>query len=319
MQFAFRLALALILFGSASQSHAKIVETEISPPHQVVIRDLMGLSPAQVQARLTGLDENWPKVMSFDALTSRGVLSFAVLDDYVQDAASMEIMARGRNRALAGMPTAWSGCTVRTDEDAAYDTLLMFKDDKLEGVWSRRDAAADTSTRAAAGQLPLEDGEAFLGHWGRTLMSSDSTITVRCAKHERASDRPLASKPAKEGLSASDMQGLALLPFAIELPFMNASRAANKRRGVALYDQLRPGYSLPGGLQSFLSRHAIANVLRSRDPNYVILRIDLGAYEGRNLSNSDDFGLVGVRDGVIQWRALEYSRASPRVLAKARG
>jgi hypothetical protein len=283
----------------------------------VVVRDLIGLSPAQVQIRLTGLDDNWPKVMSFEVVTSRGVLSFAVLDDYMQDAASMEIRARGRNRALdAGMPKVWSACTVGTDEDTAYDTLLMFKDNKLESVWSKRDAAADTTSEPAAGQLPLEDGEAFMAHWGRTLMNKDSAMTVRCAKHESVSERPLASSRA-HGLSAGDLQGMALLPFAAELPFMNAGRTANKRRGVALYEQLGPGYPLPGGLQTFLSGHTVARVVRGRDQSYVILKIDLGAYEGRNLSNSDDFGLVGVRDGVVQWRALDYSRASPRLLTKS--
>jgi hypothetical protein len=311
--------LALTLFGLARESQAKIIETEISPPHQVLVRDLIGLSPAQVQNRLTGIDDNWPKVMSFDVLTSRGVLSFAVLDDYVQDAASLEIRARGRNRALdAGMPKVWSACTVRTEEDAAYDTLLMFKDDKLEGVWSKRDAAADTTSNAAAGQLPLEDGEAFMTHWGRTMLDNDSSMTVRCAKHENVSDRPLASRQAQDGLSAGDLQSLALLPFAAELPFMNAGRTTNKRRGVALYEQLGPGYLLPGGLQTFLSGHTVASVVRGWDQNYVILKIDLGAYEGRNLANSDDFGLVGVRDGVVQWRALDYSLASPRLPTKAR-
>ena len=156
-----------------------------------------------------------------------------------------------------------------------------------------------------------------MAHWGRTLMNKDSAMTVRCAKHESVSDRPLASSQA-HGLSASDLQGMALLPFAAELPFMNAGRTANKRRGVTLYEQLVPGYPLPGGLQTFLSGHTVESVVRGRDQDYVILKIDLGAYEGRNLSNSDDFGLVGVRGGVVQWRALDYSRASPRLLTKAR-
>lgn len=310
--------MALAFFGLARESHAKIVETEISPPHQVLVRDLLGLSPAEVQSRLSGLEDNWPKVMSFEVVTSRGVLSFAVLTDYLQDAAGMEIIARGRNRALAGMPKVWSACTVRTEDDAAWDTLLMFKDNKLEGVWSKRDAAADTTSDPAADQLPLEEGEAFMAHWGRTLMNKDSSMTVRCAKHESVSDRLLTSRPAQDGLSASDLQGMALLPFAAELPFMNAGRTANKRRGVALYEQLGPGYPLPGGLQTFLSGHTVTSVVRGRDQNYMILKINLGAYEGRNLSNSDDFGLVGVKDGVVQWRALAYSRAAPGLPTNAR-
>jgi hypothetical protein len=314
MKSAVRLALALTFLGQAGGGQARIVDTEISQPHYVFVRDLIGLSPAQVQNRLSGLDNNWPKVMSFELATARGLLSFAVLTDYLQDTASMEIRARGRNRAMGpGMPKVWSECTVRTDDDDAYDTLLMFRDGKLEGVWSKRDATADGASAPAPGQLPLEDGEAFMSRWGRTLVNKDSAMTVRCVKHESVSDRPLASRQAQDGLSASDFQGVALLPFAVELPFMNASRIANKRRGVALYEHLGPGYPLPGGLTSFLSGHAVANVFRGRDQNYVILKIDLGAYEGRNLSNSNDYGLIGVRDGVVRWRALEYSRASPRL------
>ena len=75
---------------------------------------------------------------------------------------------------------------------------------------------------------------------------------------------------------------------------------------------------MPGGLQTFLSGHTVTSVVRGRDQNYMILKINLGAYEGRNLSNSDDFGLVGVKDGVVQWRALAYSRAAPGLPTNAR-
>jgi len=61
----------------------KIVETEISPPHQVLSAICLAVS-GRGQAACLGRRQ-LAKVMSFEVVTSRGVLSFAVLTDYLQD------------------------------------------------------------------------------------------------------------------------------------------------------------------------------------------------------------------------------------------
>jgi len=97
---------------------------------------------------------------------------------------------------------------------------------------------------------------------------------------------------------------------------MNAGRTANKRRGVALYEQLGPGYPLPGDCRPS-SLGTPSRVLSGPRPNYMILKINLGAYEA-GICQIAMIRLVGVKDGVVQWRALAYSRAAPGLPTNAR-
>ena len=320
MKPAFKLAFALTMLAwpGGSQARSRIVETEISPPHTVVVRDLLGLAPAQVQRRLTGLDADWPRNADLEVSSERGLLSFAAVDEYLFDPAATEGMARARTDG-ASLPKVSSSCSVKAEPDGDGPLLLMFRNDRLEGVWSRRNAGPDTTFRpTVAGALPLADGEAFLAHWGRILVGEGTRLTVRCVRRERAADQPVQVRARREGLSASDMQGLALLPFAVGLPAMNSGRSAHQRAGAAFYAQLAPGYRLPDAPRRFASEHAGVRAMRGSDPDYVVLKIDLGGYSSRNLANVEDFGLVGVRNGIVAWRAVEYGLASPRLPPVAR-
>lgn len=330
MKPAFRLLLALILLGWAGESRSqaiaqgstrisvtpwsKVIETEISPKHVVVVGDLIGLSPLQVQRRLVGVDVDWPNPMGFEVATSQGVLSFAELEEYLEDAGAIEFSARLRNESDIP-PISRSACSNRATP-YKHGVLLMFRDGKFAGVWSPRDPVSDTTFYATAGTLPLEDGDAFTSHWGRQLLDERAELTIQCTKTEvqRAPNPPPRS--GQEFFSASDMQGLALLPFAVTLPFMNSSRAARQRSGAALYQQLTPGYRLPGGLKGFLLTRSGVDAVRGAAPNYAVLKIDMGGYPTKNLSNFKDFGLVGVRNDVVVWRSLDYSAASPRLPLK---
>ena len=318
MKPALRFALAVMMLACASGSQAEIIQTEISPPHTVAVRDLIGLTPAQTQRRLTGLEIDWPRITGLEMLSGHDLLSFAAVDDYLNDPAAVELSAKSRTRGdenPRNWPKSWSGCVVEATPGGNGSILLMFRNDRLEGVWSGPSVATKTSLAPDADTLPLADSQVFLAHWGRTLVDPDTRLTTRCNRHEIASARP-PSRPRR--LSASDTQGLALAPFTVGLPVMNGARGAHRRAGPALYAQLAPGYRLPGGLHGFLSQHGGVRAIHGRDPDYVILKVDLGGYPSRNLSNTEDFGLVGVRGGVVAWRALDYSQAAPQLPPPAR-
>jgi hypothetical protein len=312
MKSALSFALALTILAWSGEGQAKIIDTELSPPHTIAVHDLIGLTPAQVQRRLTGLDVDWPRTVGLEVAAGPDLLSFSAIDEDLSDAAAAERWARWRTYAER-LPKVWSSCSVSAEPDRRGPLLLMFRNDRLEQVWERESAGPDTTFRPAAdGALPLADGAAFLARWGRRSVDEATRLTVRCVRRESVAAGP-ADRQAKRGrLSASDMQGLALAPFAVGLPVMNGERGAQQRAGAALYAQLAPGYRLPDPPTRFASEHGGVRAIRG-DPGYVVLKVDLGGYPSRNLSNRKDFALIGVRDGVVAWRSLEYSLASPHL------
>jgi hypothetical protein len=254
--------------------------------------------------------------MDIELATRQGVLSFATLEDNLRDPGSARFQARMRT-ATEGPPMSMTSC--RNIGPLYGDgVLLMYRNGKLDRVWSPPASGWDANVYSAPGKLPLEDGEAFMSRWGRKPLDGQTELIIECQTLElRRAPRPRAQS-RQESLSASDMQGLALMPFAVTLPFMNGARARHQRAGTALYQQLAPGYRVPGGLKAFLRGRSGVDVVKGSAPGYAVLRINMGGGRTRNLANFEDFALVGVRNDRIEWRSLEYSRASPRLPMKAR-
>lgn len=312
MKRALRLAAVLFLLAWPDGGRAQPISRE----HVVVVRDLIGRSPLEVQRQLVGLDIDWPRQMDFELATARGVLSFATLEGNLRDPGSARFQARART-ATEGPPMSMTSCR-NTGPLYGDGVLLMYRNGKLDGVWSPPASGWDANVYSAPGKLPLEDGEAFMTRWGRKPLDGQTELIIECQTLElRRGPRP-RTQSGQEFLSASDMQGLALLPFAVTLPFMNSSRARHQRAGAALYQQLAPGYPLPGGLKTFLRGRSGVDVIKGSAPGYAVLRINMGGGPTRNLANFEDFALVGVRNDRVEWRSLEYSRASPQLPAKAR-
>ena len=92
------------------------------------------------------------------------------------------------------------------------------------------------------GELPLEDGLGFLSRLARTELAPNDELGADC---KPAPPPPPPHKAPHHGLDAGDMQGLALLPFAVSLPGMNQQRVAARRTGAALLASLRVGEMLP--------------------------------------------------------------------------
>lgn len=82
------------------------------------------------------------------------------------------------------------------------------------------------------------------------------------------------------------------------------------REGRAEYDQLAPATDLSQSARRYVAAHKFMQLIPSLDPDYMVFKIDLGAYPGRNLTNFDDIGLIGIRTNRVVWRTLTYSQAS---------
>lgn len=152
---------------------------------------------------------------------------------------------------------------------------------------------------AAPGRLPLSDGDAFLDR-RVDLKAPDGAILAHLCEPALIVQFPAPAARDDAGL----LQGLSLLPFAWRLRGLNAEREANRLEGAALFATLRPGDSLPGGLNAFLSAHpGVRRYDDEEDPAYSVLVINLGAEANNNLARMNGAALIGVLADRIVWTA----------------
>ena len=292
-----------------------------TPARSVAVSDLMGLGPAEVRARLADVDPTWPLQPMFEVAAPDGRLGFITLDQLVIDPRMARQLAVYRTY---GDPVAWEPhfeCRAAADRGGGAPTpgvmvVLMFRDGRLAAAfgsppeaerlpptmdpkvvqaYQRRPPISPFTDRPGA--LPLEDGTAFLSRWGRPPLVPTDRLSAACAPAQPpAPPRPVP----RHGLTASDWQGLSLLPFAVGLPAMNRQREEARVRGSALLQSLHVGDALPAPAERFAAQHPGVRAYRG-DGGYAVLSIDLGGYPSRNLSNFKDAALVGVRNDRIEW------------------
>ncbi|MGH7016339.1 MAG: hypothetical protein ACRED8_04550 [Caulobacteraceae bacterium] len=295
----------------------KSVKTEITPEHRVRLSDLVGLSPAAVQQKLTGQTDGWPSPMGLEISSPAGTLAFANLGEWMSDDAGHEIGTRGADNADFN-PAAFSHCDPRfadakdapvadgvslengrvsrvlIKDTSAWAVALEFRNGRFVQAWS---APSEPRTQRAT---TLEDGASFTSKWGREPLGANVALTIQCWRSTPV--RQLAPGAGPPADLAGDLQGLALLPFEVQLPSLNARRVTAMHDGTAVYNRLAPGAEVPGGVEAFAAKHPVIVIRRSSDPHYVLLQIDLGAYPSRNLTYFHHEALIGVRDGRVLFR-----------------
>ncbi|AYV45317.1 hypothetical protein CFHF_03060 [Caulobacter flavus] len=290
---------------------------------EAAIGELIGLTPVEVRARLTGAPAATPLTRGFEVARDGGTDAYFTLDDLAADPAALRRRAAWRTHGEvssdAGAPVCRSRVVAEPRDLTVGDPVLAFRDGRLTAVlrparpglrppapphenrkayerWIRQ--ASLGPFQARFGQLPLEDGVGFLGRWEAARLDGSDRLLVDCAPPPAL---PAVVRPAKRPpLNESDMQGLALAPFAIRLPAINRDRARARDRGAATLAGLSVGQRLPRDV----GLHARRDGLRwhgSARPGYGVLTVDLGGGKTRNLSDMRDAALVGVEDGVVRW------------------
>ena len=283
---------------------AAIVHTPLGPPHDVVVADLLGRSPDAVREALVGAPTSWPLRYALETTEpGGGERAYTLMNEMLQDAAAQEIVDRGRTGG-GDLPTEWSQCAVKRADDTdasavddVYTSLLEFRQGRLAAIW----LGSLPKGAVLAGNLQVDDGAGFPSDAGLTALPATAHVTVACSRHS-AEAAPPRKAPAADYNWA---QALALLPLAPALPFKNGGRSAAKRDGGALYDLLAPGSTPPADLIVSAERRRLVQKQPSGAPDLALLRIDLGAYPGRNLTAPDNYGLVGLRSGRVAWRLRE--------------
>jgi hypothetical protein len=330
------LALAACASSTPRQSLGPPIPTA-EPAHasSITAADLIGLSVPEIRARLGGTVLRGEVGPSISMLADDGgVYSYLTVHDALADPALQQAWARGER----GNPSQgdWSECRVTmTGTQYGYGALLVMRNGHVIEVRqpdqqpqqpsapttplpgeSQMEAFRRHSAERRAqplrsyllsdpGKMPLAEGPGFIAHWRGAPASPDDVIAANCRRLQRGPpvELPLPRQRAG-GLSAGDMQTLALAPFVVVLPFINSDRTAALTEGPQTMALIQLGQPVPGGPAAFAQQHKRAFWYPGPD-GYGILVFDLGMTANNNLSARGDLGFAGVRSGKVVWIARE--------------
>ena len=269
------------------------------------VADLIGLSPAEVGARIGAAPDVGPHDAVRFADGGRTFDLYPVRRFWRQPANAREGCLTGledvpvegdspeRRRMLAGRSTG----------------LLVFEDGRLTGVYpdprptpaadrpvTRRDMEAlmraprpPSPLSVAPGRLPLSDGAAVLARL--ELAASGSALVALCREIPQRSYR---SDPGMDVIWG--LVGLAVLPA---VPFRNAEEARADREGGALLASVDPGDDLGSSAEDWAGRIRGVRVYRDpADPDYAVIAIKLGSGD----DTAAKVGLLGVRGVRVIWK-----------------
>lgn len=300
-----------------------------SPPAGVPLSALIGQDPVAVRARLADVAADWPAPPAFQIASPQGLLTFLTLHELMMDpvlAQRLAVFRTAGDPPPAGPYLECRGFLTRDggSPEPNESIVLIFRDGRLESAAQTTPVTIPPLPRGANfnasialarrpvtspyvahfGELPLEDGLGFLSRWRRTALAPGDRLSATCSPPPPP--RRIAPSP-RHGLDAGDMQGLALLPFAVTLPFKNHQRVAARHEGAALLATLHVGAPLGAAPRVFALTHRGVRAYTAAQGDYAVLSIDMGGYPGRNLSNFNDVALVGVRGGRVEWMSPPVS------------
>ncbi|QTC92090.1 hypothetical protein [Brevundimonas goettingensis] len=169
------------------------------------------------------------------------------------------------------------------------------------------------------GRLPLSDADGFLRRRPDMIVPADAVLTHACQPLPPLPPLPTINRGRRRPASfdrAGLIQGLFLLPFAWQLPALNAERREALVAGPALYGRMQLGQVLPGGGQGFArANRGVRRYADAVDPGYEVLAINLGDEPSNNLSRQNRAALIGVRDGRVVWLADGKAAAGLRLVS----
>jgi hypothetical protein len=317
--------LVVVFCLAAFQLPARAEDSRTAFRRAVPFSDLLGLSPIAVRARLADVPAEWPIPFGLKVSTPTGVLDFILVDDLMSDPLTRELMRPGSAGAFRYTPPKLI-CqeTLKRDRDSDLggQVVLVFKNERLLSAFSPTAPLSAPLPQAAGfnhsfglpvptssvfiahlGELPLEDGLGFLARLGPVSLVATDELIVAC---DAPSPLPTLAptEPRRHSLTASDMQGLALLPWAVTLPGKNSRRAAAQKSGAMLLSSIVVGERLSVTPKQFAADHHGVRFFAAKNSTYGVLTIDMGGPPTNNLSAPSDSALVGVRDGRVEWVTL---------------
>jgi len=285
---------------------AAAAQAEPTPPAR--LSELIGATPAQLQARLGG---DGAPAAGLAALTPDGELQLIELDTFGASRTAGEV-------CYADQPPPPGAPPSRT-------VMMVFRQGRLTGAvvpgpvrgpfpspqagFKAMDAymraPLSNGLVARAGELPLESGLPDLAERLGEPLAGDAEIVRKCQTLVPVA-RPAPGRRHFD--DAGFFQGLALLPMAVTLPGLNAERSRARSEGPRTLAELTLGEALEGGAAGFAARHRGVFAEQGAG-SYAVLVINLGAEPSNNVSRMNDAAFAGVRDGRVEWIAPSMRQA----------
>jgi len=319
------LAMGMVLVSSLSNAQTPAGSTET----KVTVKDLIGLDPIAVRARMAGLPANWAMASPDLTLSSdHGVLSFMSSFYVTEDPVEAEQQEHYESGDFGHPVQPFLECHTfvdlpdETDTGFGSDLTLRFTDGRLTAIYrglpsppqppvkvmptadGRLDFEAMHKVAlatphpsvfiATAGRLPLQDGDGFVGRWPKQALSSDVELTTRCAPWQ-------APEVPKRSGSAGVGPEVMLAPLAVLEPPLNAGRIAARNNGRAVLARLKVGAPLGRSLDDFAASTTGVRVFRDPAADYAVIALDMGAWSSNHLDNKDDVAMIGIQAGKVAW------------------
>jgi hypothetical protein len=150
----------------------------------------------------------------------------------------------------------------------------------------------DATPEDTPAPLPLASGIADVDALVRSANSTPGSFNVVCREYSG-------------GSTEGAVQSATLAPLILVRPFENQSREHARVHGAALYDAIALGAPLPADLESQAREARVRVRVHGGGANYQVLTIDAGGRASRGVAQPRSVGYVGVRDGSVEWKALD--------------
>lgn len=111
-----------------------------------------------------------------------------------------------------------------------------------------------------------------------------------------------------ENARSGNLQTLPLLPLVVFRSSENESRANAQQFGADLYDLVQVGHPLPEDFEQRAREWRVRfRQHTNADDSYRLVTFDMGGPRSSGLAQPRGVGYIGVRGGVVEWKAMEPS------------
>ncbi|MEQ1811348.1 MAG: hypothetical protein ABL889_15560 [Terricaulis sp.] len=147
-----------------------------------------------------------------------------------------------------------------------------------------------------AAPLPLASGldPAIAGASNFNTNVRSGPRTIRCVDYS-----------GRGGSAEGALQSAMIAPFILFRPAENQARENAQVHGAELYDAIALGAPLPADLEASARQAHVGLRTHPGDGAYQVLTIDLGGDRTNGVAQPRSVGYIGVRDGLVQWKALD--------------
>lgn len=276
-----RLIASLILFAFAVPAHAQVTRTEIE---SVDPGSFFGRPEAEMVAAVLGQpgQVRYAFEMIHDGVHV-GIIDMTQLT---------QSLCPAPNRDISGSPLLVRDGIVTADLRATPRRILSALHPERPDGERRRDARRGDPPAPLPLATGLDPAIAAIEDVNTNVRRGPRTI--HCVDYSGAA-----------GSTEGAVQAMLIAPFILFRPAENHSRENARIRGAELYDAITLGAPLPADLETRAHDARVGLRTHQGEGAYQVLTLDLGGERTNGIAQPRSVGYIGVRDGVVQWKALD--------------